>query len=184
MGWKSPPFCLGKSCPLALALMPATSVSPSVPLVPFQLLLQCRSSEGTPELNPCWCLQPQVMGTYLPGTGILCWGAWYGTGTPRSWNIPPESTTCICGTSLFCVSISPTSLDGCVFFNSVVVRFPFRSISDGSSVMVVLQFSCNFDVVVRRGELCLSVLPCWPVLIFKCICWSFGCKVPGPTTQF
>ena len=36
-----PSFCLVESCPPALALMPDTSVSPSMPLVP-----QCWSSEG------------------------------------------------------------------------------------------------------------------------------------------
>ena len=30
-----PLFCVGESCPPALALMPDTSVSPSMPLVPF-----------------------------------------------------------------------------------------------------------------------------------------------------
>ena len=37
-----------------------------------------------------------------------------------------------CGTSPFCIYAPPTSLDGCGFFNSVVVRLPFNSISDGS----------------------------------------------------
>ena len=32
-------------------------------------------------LSPCWFLQPEVMGTYLPGTGILGWGTWCGRGT-------------------------------------------------------------------------------------------------------
>ena len=36
------------------------------------------------QLNPCWFLQPEVVGTYLPGTGTLGWGAWYGAGTPCS----------------------------------------------------------------------------------------------------
>ena len=35
-------------------------------------------------------------------------------------------------TSSFCLSIPPTSVDGCVFFNSTVVAFPFNLISDGS----------------------------------------------------
>ena len=42
------------------------------------------------------------------------------------------STTHGYGTSPFCISTLPTSLDGCGFFNSVVVRLPFNSISDGS----------------------------------------------------
>lgn len=28
----------------------------------------------------CWFSQPEVMGTSLPGTGTLGWGAWLGTG--------------------------------------------------------------------------------------------------------
>ena len=45
-------------------------------------------------------------------------------GTPCFRDIPPEflSTICRCGTSVFHVSAPPTSLDGCDFFNSVVVR--------------------------------------------------------------
>ena len=35
-----------------------------------------------------------------------------------------------CGASPFCVCTFPTSLDRCGFFNSVVVRLPFNSISD------------------------------------------------------
>ena len=35
-------------------------------------------------LNPCWFLQPEVVGTYLPGTGTLSPGAWCGAGTPHS----------------------------------------------------------------------------------------------------
>ena len=74
------------------------------------------------------------MGTYLAGTGTLSWEAWSGAGTPYSLDIPPKflSTTRVCGTSLFCISVPPTSLDGCGFFNSGVVRLPFNSISDRS----------------------------------------------------
>ena len=32
------------------------------------------------QLNLHWCLQPEVMGTYLPGTGILGWGPGMGLG--------------------------------------------------------------------------------------------------------
>ena len=37
---------------------------------------------------------------------------------------------CGCGASLFCVCTPLTSLDGCGFLNSVVVRLPFSLISD------------------------------------------------------
>ena len=78
--------------------------------------------------------QSEVVGTYLPGTRALGWGAWCGAGTPCSQNIPSEflSTTCGCGTSLFCVSAPHTSLHRCGFFTSVVVRLPFNLTSDGS----------------------------------------------------
>ena len=72
--------------------MPDTSVPPRTPLVPFQLLRWCWSSGGVSlcggslrgtawgsssffhRLNPHYFLQPEVMGTYLPGTGTLGWG--------------------------------------------------------------------------------------------------------------
>ena len=69
-------------------------------------------------------LQPEVIGTYLPHTGMLNWGIWYGVRTPHSWDIPLKflSTTRVCGTSPFHTSTPPTSLDGCGFFNSILVR--------------------------------------------------------------
>ena len=78
-------------------------------------------------------------------------GAWCGSGTLFSWVIPPEflSTTCGCGTSPFQVSSPPTSLDGCGFFNSVVVRLPFNSISAGSewwlfyNLFIILMWMCK-----------------------------------------
>ena len=83
-----------------------------------------------PQLNHCWFLQPKVIETYLPGTGTLGWGAWCGAGTPWSWGTLLEflSTRHVCGTSLF----PPTSLDGCRFFNSIVVRLSFNLTSNGS----------------------------------------------------
>ena len=74
-----------------IALMPDTSVSPSMLLVPFKLLLWCWSSEGVSLIKSMHvfkrnCLELQkflpptqsllvfaanVMGTYLPGTGTL-----------------------------------------------------------------------------------------------------------------
>ena len=35
-------------------------------------------------------LQPEIMGTYLHGTGTLGRGAWCGAGTPHSLDIPPH----------------------------------------------------------------------------------------------
>ena len=90
------PFCLGESCPPALAFMPETSVPPYMPLMPFKLLSWCWSSEGVwlsslcvaslrgtawdsrsffHLLDPCWFLQSEGMGTYLPSTLTMGWGA-------------------------------------------------------------------------------------------------------------
>ena len=79
---------------------------------------------------------------------------WCGAGTPHSWQIPPQflSTTCGCGTNLFCISASPTSLDGCGLFNSVVVGLPFNSISYGSEwwllyiLVVILRYWVFFKL--------------------------------------
>ena len=61
--------------------------------------------------------------------------------------------------SVFCVCTTPTSVDGCGFFSSVVVRLPFNLISEGVerwlfSILVII-----FDVVVQRGQPCLPMLP-------------------------
>ena len=78
-------------------------------------------------------------------------GACCGAGTPRSWDIPLKflSTTRGWGISSFCVCATPTNLDGCGFFNSIVVRLPFTSISDGSEwwlfyvLVVILMWLCE-----------------------------------------
>ena len=76
----------------------------------------------------------EIMRTYFLGTGILGWGPWCGAGTPCSQDIPPKFLSTIqgCGTSPFCISTPPISLDGCGCFNSVVIRLPFNLISDGA----------------------------------------------------
>ena len=91
-----PPFFLGQNCPPAPDLMPDPSVPPCMPLVSFKLLPWCWSSEGMSlsksvcgffkgnswdssrffhQLNLCQFLQPEIVGTYLPGTGTLGWGS-------------------------------------------------------------------------------------------------------------
>ena len=97
-----PPICLGESCPPVLTLMPDTTFSPCMPLVPFKLLPWCQSSERVslsksvcgffkrncleflqflPPAHPHWFLHPEDMGTSLlshgtlePWTGGLVWG--------------------------------------------------------------------------------------------------------------
>ena len=145
--WCSDMVC---SCPLGVQALrsPGVSLSPCV-----------GSLRGTAwgsrsffhRLNPCCFLQPEVVGTYFPATGTLGWEAWCGAGTPRSQGIPPEflSTTRGWETSPFCICAPPTILDGCGFFNSVVVRLPFHLIFDGSEwclfyiLVVILMWLCE-----------------------------------------
>ena len=98
-------------------------------------------------LDVTWFLRPEFMAIYCSGTGSLgC-----GEGTLRSWNTPPEflSTTYGCWASPFHISYPATSLDGCGFFNAVVVRLPFNSISYNFewwmfySLVIILKWLCE-----------------------------------------
>ena len=80
----------------------------------------------------------------------LGWVSSCGAGTPCSLDILPKFlSTCWCGTSPFHVCTPPTSLDGCGFFNSLVVRHPFNSIADDSewwwvyTSVVILMWLCE-----------------------------------------
>ena len=82
-------------------------------------------------LNLWWFVKPYVVGSYLAGTGTLGQWVWCVAGTPPKDILPKSvSTTPGWGTSPFYFCAPPTSLDGCGFFNSVVVRLPFSLISD------------------------------------------------------
>ena len=63
------------------------------------------------------------------------WAGWHGVGlgllVPKI-SLPNFVWTYRYRTSLFCISVPPTILDRCGFFNSIVVRLPFNSVSDGS----------------------------------------------------
>ena len=121
-------------------------------------------------LNPHWFLQPEIVGTYLPAIGILGWGAWCGTGPVHSWDNLTEflPTTCGWETSLFCICALPTSLNGCAFFSSTVVRLPFNSISDCSEwlfyILVVIWCGCakrwarSAYATILTGSLTICIL--------------------------
>ena len=74
------------------------------------------------------------------------------------------STTCGRGTSLFRVCTPPTSLDGCGFFNSIVVKLPFSLISDSSErwlcyiLVVILVWLCK-EVSVSANAAILTGSP-------------------------
>ena len=130
-----------------LTRMPDTSLSPYMPLVPFKLPPRWQSSEGAslsrwvcewvsweelpgapaaPSTNPVpTCLHSQK----LWGLIFLALGSWDG-GPGVGLGLLPNFYLLGCVASPFCVRAPPTSLDGCGFFNSVVVRLPFNLISD------------------------------------------------------
>ena len=74
------------------------------------------------------------MGTYLPGTGTLGCGTWCGAGLPApETSLPNFYSPNVCERPTHSPTVAlSTSLDGCSFFNFVVVRLPFNSISDSS----------------------------------------------------
>ena len=75
-----------------------------------------------------------------------------------------------CGTSPFPVCAPPTSLHGCSFFNSVVVRLPFNSVSDVSEwwlfyiFVVISMWLCN-----EESHVCL------PNILERVFWWPSGC---------
>ena len=134
-----PPFYLGESCPPTLILIPNTSVSPCIPLVPFKLLPRCWLSKGV-SLSKSLCgffkrnclglqkflpltqslpvFAAKSMGVlsswhWYPGLGVLLWG--WDSSFPRYPSLIIY-TTCGCGTRPVRVSTPPISLDGCGFF--------------------------------------------------------------------
>ena len=116
--------------------------------------------------NPQWFMPPEVVGTYFPGTATLGWGAWCGAGTLCSHDTPPKfvSTTHGWGTAhpMF-APLLPVWMD-------VGSLIPLLSDSANNWQIqlsfwrfwvMVLYLSCNFDVVVWRGEPRLSIPPSW-----------------------
>ena len=102
-------------------------------------------------------------GHIFPGTGTLGWGAWCGSRTPHSYNIPSKSLYTIhgCGTSLFHICIPPSSLmDVFLQFRSCQTSIPLYFWQFW--LVVVPYFSCNFDEVVQRGEPCMPLPSTWP----------------------
>ena len=147
-----------------------------MPLVLFKLLPRCWSSEGLSMskyvcgylrgtawnssffhwFNPHWFVATRSYGDLSSCTGTLVWGSWCGVGTPHSWDTPPEflSTTCGCGTS------DSTSLPLPTVWIDVVSLILWLSDFHSTQLLSVLSdgfsiFSCNFNMVVQRGEPCL-----------------------------
>ena len=154
-----------------LALIPVTSISPHMPLVPFKLLPLCWSPEVVslcksksvwgPLKGDSWeshsffhhsnlhrFLQTELMRTYLPSEcwipGLCC----------LVWSLDPLHPRYPCWflythtwvwDRLFCISAPPTHLHECGFFNSLVVGLPYSLIFWRPE-----WFSCNFCCGCKR----------------------------------
>ena len=101
-------------------------------------------------------------------------GAWCAAGSACSSDIPPEFffTTQGWETCPFSICAPPTSLDGCGFFNSIVVRLPFNSISDSSEWWL---FYIWVVILIWLGEevshICLCFYLDWKLLVYSQ--WKF-----------
>nr|KAF6349281.1 hypothetical protein mMyoMyo1_011821 [Myotis myotis] len=92
--------------------------------------------------NPHWFLQPEVMGTSLPSSRILGWGAGVGLGPLAPHRGPPQLRypswfkkkkrhTWVSDQTI--PSLCPSSQSQCAFFfTSLVVLLPFSQLSGGS----------------------------------------------------
>ena len=170
---------------LLLSLMPDTSVSPCVPLVPFKLLPWCWSSEGvtlsrwvhvcipqeellrtlavsSTDSIPTGFHSQKLWGLILlalnPGVRGLVWG--WDSSLPRYPSQIFIHYTWMWDQPILCPG--PSYRSGWMWFlqfhscqTSIQLNFWC------SWVIAVLYFSCNFDVVVQRGEPCLPMPPSW-----------------------
>ena len=109
----------------------------------------------------------RTCGDLFPGTGILGWWAWCGSGTPHSGDIPLKFlSTWVWGQPV--LRLHPSYQSGWMWFlNSEVVWDHCCQTSVQldfwcSWVMVVLCFSHNFDVVVWGCEPWIPIPPSWP----------------------
>ena len=175
-----PSFCLGESWPPAPTLMLDTSVSPCMPLVPFKLLPCCWISKGMSlSKSMCGFFQRNFLGLqkFLPPTQPLLVFVARNYGDLSSWHWNPGlcvlvwawdpslprylSWIFIHHTLIGDLPAPPISLDGCGFFNSVVIRLPFSWISHNSewwffyNLVVILMQLCKED------KPCLLIPPSW-----------------------
>ena len=135
-------WCPSSCCPGATSQREWSCVSPKFAVGPLRGL-SWEFPSFFHHSNLRWFLEPEVMGTYLPGIGTLGWVVWSGAGISHSWGIlsnfyPTHVDVgllllCLHATSprlsmLLCISSLPICLDECGFFKSLVVRFPYSSI--------------------------------------------------------
>ena len=134
-------WCPSSCCPGAEAQRMWVWVSPKSIAVPLRRdSRESFSFFGHP--NPHWFLQPEVMGTYLPGSGTLGWVVWCGAGNPSFERYPSRFLFTTHGCRTACstspclsallhvshISMPPIRLDECGFLNSLVVGLPYSLI--------------------------------------------------------
>ena len=154
--------------PVMLGVSPAAAPTPmGVFTQRFEALFPCAGARGytvcfaSPPFLPvylCASVGPQgLLVVRLPALFV-----------PHSASLGPATATRVLSAPVP-VSAPPTGLDVCFFFIYLVldflaVRFSVssgcvrrRSVSTYAAILVLL--SCNFDMVVRGGKLCLPLTP-------------------------
>ena len=148
-------------------------------------LLRMFSFSHWPNIH--WFLQPDVMATYLLGTGTLGWIVWWGSGIPRSWGFPPNFYPPHMGVGLplpclhtfLCISMSLPLL--LVWMNRTSLN-PWLLdchtawFSDDSFWYLFCSLVVIFAVVVQGVMLCLPRLLSWPEDLLKHIWTLTICK--------
>ena len=76
----------------------------------------------------------------------------------------------VCSLPQLPVSVPPTSLDECVFFNSLIVGLPYSSIFWQFWLFSVFKLVVVLLLVVQRTRVCLSTPPSWPELEIISFC--------------
>ena len=118
-------------------------------------------------------LQPEAMGTYLLGAGTLGWVVWTGAGISpsevflllfptirgygTSWSCLYTSlhhSVSPCLSIPLCISSSPTGLDECGFFKTLVIGLSDSSILCQFWVKFVCSLVLFFAIVVCGSEAC------------------------------
>ena len=66
------------------------------------------------------------------------------------------------------ISVSPTTLDECFFFNSLVVRLPQSSIFCQFLLFFGFKFVVVLLLIVRGGKVYLPTPPSWPEALYFC----------------
>ena len=139
--------------------------------------LSCEAWSFSCCLNLHRFFQSEVLSLYFPAVEpLVAWSVSLHSCSSRfihrlMWNCPPQSSSrCLCQVSSppkLPISIPPTGLNECFFFNSLVVRLPYSSIFWHFWLFFVFKFVVVLYLVVGGGSVSpyASILARSPILI-------------------